>query len=61
MNDSVNYKIPIIFQNLKKNDAHVIMQELGKFDFKKCHTKWFSILLLTSQFSLIATNFYVLH
>ena len=31
---SLNYKIPIVFHNLKNYDAHLIMQELGKFTFK---------------------------
>ena len=31
---SLNYKIPIVFRNLKNYVAHLIMRELGKFDFK---------------------------
>ena len=31
---SLNYKIPIVFCNLKNYVAHLIMRELGKFDFK---------------------------
>ena len=34
MNVSVNYKIPIIFCNLKNYDVHLITEELDKFDFK---------------------------
>ena len=34
INNNLNYKIPIVLHNLKNNDAHLIMQELGKFDFK---------------------------
>ena len=29
-----NHKTPIVFQNLKNYDSHLIMQELGKFDLK---------------------------
>ena len=29
----LNHKIPIVFHNLKNYDSHLIMQELGKFDF----------------------------
>ena len=31
---SLNYKIPIVFRNLKNYVAHLIMRELVKFDFK---------------------------
>ena len=34
INISLNYKIPIMFHNLKDYDTHLIMQELGKFDLK---------------------------
>ena len=34
INVSLNYKIPIVFHNIKNYDAHLITQELGKFDFK---------------------------
>ena len=27
------HKIPVAFHNLKNYDSHLIMQELGKFDF----------------------------
>ena len=30
----LNYKIPVEFHNLKNYDCYLIMQELGKFDFK---------------------------
>ena len=30
----LNYKIPIVFHNLKNYDSHLIMKELGKFNFK---------------------------
>ena len=30
----LNYEIPVLFRNLKKFDSHLIMQELGKFDFE---------------------------
>ena len=30
----LNHKIPIVFHNLKNYDSHLIMQELGKFNFK---------------------------
>ena len=30
----LNYKIPIVFHNLKSYDSHRIMQELGKFNFE---------------------------
>ena len=31
---SLNYKIPVVFYILKNYEAHIIMKELGKFDFK---------------------------
>ena len=31
---SLNYKTPIVFRNLRNYVAHLIMRELGKFDFK---------------------------
>ena len=31
INLKLNYKIPIVFHNLKKYDSHLIIQELGKF------------------------------
>ena len=34
INVSINYKIAIVFQNLKYFDAHLIMQEYSKFNFK---------------------------
>ena len=34
MNVSLNYKTPIVFHNLKNYDAHLILQELDKLDFK---------------------------
>ena len=34
INISLNYKIPTVFHSLKNYDAHVIMQEIGKCDFK---------------------------
>ena len=34
INVSLNYKIPAVFNSLKSYFAHLIMQELGKFDFK---------------------------
>ena len=34
INLKLNYKIPIVFHNLKKYDFHLILQELGKFNFK---------------------------
>ena len=30
----VNHKIPILFHNLKNYESHLIMPEIGKFDFK---------------------------
>ena len=30
----LNHNFPIIFHNLKNFDSHIIMQELGKFDFE---------------------------
>ena len=30
----LNHKIPIVFHNLKQYDSHLIMQELGKFNFE---------------------------
>ena len=29
-----NQKIPVVFRNLKNYDSHLIMQELGKFNFE---------------------------
>ena len=34
INLRLNHKIPIVFQNLKNYDSLLIMQELGKFNFK---------------------------
>ena len=31
----LNYQISIVFHNLKNYNLHLIMQELGKFDFKR--------------------------
>ena len=30
----LNHKLPVVFHNLKNYDSHLIMQELGKFNFK---------------------------
>ena len=34
INLRLNDKLPVVFQNLKNYDSHLIMQELGKFDLK---------------------------
>ena len=34
INVKLNHKIPVVFRNLKKYYAYLIMQELGKFNFK---------------------------
>ena len=34
INVKLNWKIPIVFNNLKNNDSHLIMQELVKFSLK---------------------------
>ena len=34
INLRLNQKIPIVFDNLKNYDCHLIMQELGKFNVK---------------------------
>ena len=34
VNVKLNYKIPVVFHNLKNYDSHFIMQELGKFNLK---------------------------
>ena len=34
INVKVNYKITVVFQNVKNYDLHLIMQELGKFNLK---------------------------
>ena len=34
INLKLNYKIAIVFHNLKNCDSHLIMQELGKFNLK---------------------------
>ena len=31
----LNHKIPVVFHNLKNYNSHLIMQKLGKFDFKR--------------------------
>ena len=33
-NVKLNHKISVVFYNLKNYDSHLIMQELGKFNFK---------------------------
>ena len=34
INLKLNHKIPIIFNNLRNHDSHLIIQELGKFNLK---------------------------
>ena len=34
INNKLNFKVPIVFCNLKNYDSHLIMQELGKLTFK---------------------------
>ena len=34
INIKLNYKTPVVFRTLKHYDSHLIMQELGKFNFK---------------------------
>ena len=34
INVSLNYKVPVVFPNLKNYNVHIIMQKLGKCDFK---------------------------
>ena len=34
MNVKLNHNISAVFHNLKKDDSHLIMKELGKFDLK---------------------------
>ena len=34
INVKLNHKIPIVFQNLKNYDSHLLIYELGKFYFK---------------------------
>ena len=34
LNVKLNHKIPVVFHNLKNYDSYLIMQELGKFNFK---------------------------
>ena len=34
INVKLNHKIPVVFHNLKIYDSHLIMQELGKWNFK---------------------------
>ena len=34
INIKLNHKIPVAFHNLKNYDSHLIMQELGKFNFE---------------------------
>ena len=35
INVKLNHKISIVFHNQKNHDSHIIMQEPGKFNFKK--------------------------
>ena len=35
----LNHIMSVVFHNLKNNDSHLNMQELGKFNLNKCHTK----------------------
>ena len=34
INVKLNHKVPIVFHNIKNNHSHLIMQELGKWNFK---------------------------
>ena len=34
INVKLNYKIPVVFHNLRNQDSHLIMQDLGKFNLK---------------------------
>ena len=34
INVKLNYKIPVVFRNLKNYDSHLIMQELCKFNLE---------------------------
>ena len=34
INITLNHKISTVFHNLKNHDSHLVMQELGKFNFK---------------------------
>ena len=34
INVKLNHKITVVFHNITNNDSHLIMQEVGKFDFK---------------------------
>ena len=34
VNHRLDHKIPVVFQTLKNYDSHLIMKELGKFNFK---------------------------
>ena len=34
INVKLNHKIPVVFQNLKNYDSHLIMQALDKFNLK---------------------------
>ena len=45
INVSLNYKIPIVFYNLKKYDTHLIMQELGKIWITKMQGLWPLIII----------------
>ena len=31
----LNHEIPVVFHNFKNYDSHLIIEELGKFNFKK--------------------------
>lgn len=37
---NLSHKISVAFHILKKLDSHLFIQELSKFNFKKCHINW---------------------
>ena len=60
-----NYKIPVVFHNVKHHDGRFIKLELGKFDFKvnlipnilERYMSYETYFLMISYCSLIAFNF----
>ena len=58
INLKLNYKIPVVFHNLKNYDSHLFMQELGKFNVK---ISVISSGLESKYMSFAINNFQVFH
>lgn len=59
-NASLNHEIPIAFHNLKNYDVHLIMQELGKLNFR-IYVIPNGLEKFMALVFLIASNFLDLH